>query len=108
VWDREPEPATFAGLTLYLGFNSRQEFDDYEQNGAYAHLLKRAKLRIEASYERKLHNQSSTGAIFALKSMGWNERTDTISTAELLPKTIQIEIIETGPAPAATEKEVVL
>jgi hypothetical protein len=107
VCDREPEPATFAGLTLYIGFNSRQAFDDYEQNGPFAETLKYGRLRIEASYEKKLHAQSSAGAIFALKSMGWNERAE-VKTGEQLPKTMQVEIIESGPKTAGNEKDVVL
>src|SRR6266567_3720919 len=76
IWDREPEQATFAGLAFFLGFNSLQAFVQYENNGRFAHVLKRGRLRIEAEYEKKLHLQSSTGAIFALKSMGWNEKTE--------------------------------
>ncbi len=101
---REPEPATIAGLALFLGFSSRQAFDDYEQNGEFAHILKQGRLRVEAVYEKKLHQQSSAGAIFALKSMGWNERTD----ANAVFKSITIEIIESGPKPAENEKEVIL
>ncbi len=108
VWDREPEPATFAGLTYFLGFNSRRAFDDYTENGEFAGLLKRARLRIEASYERKLHNQSAAGAIFALKTMGWGERTESKPDAEQGPKIMQIKIIESGPVLAYSEKDVVL
>src|SRR5437879_3824237 len=64
VWDRDPEPATFAGLALSLGFNSIRAFEDYIENGDFAEVLKWAHLRIEASYEKKLHAQSATGAIF--------------------------------------------
>ena len=105
ICDREPEPATFAGLALFLGFNSRQALENYEAKGKFAALLKVARLRIEASYEKKLHNQSSSGAIFALKSMGWHERTDANEPGNT---TLKIEIIQTGPQLAASEKEVVL
>ncbi|MFI5138691.1 MAG: terminase small subunit [Sphingobacteriales bacterium] len=108
VWDREPEPATIAGMAFFLGFNSRQAFDDYEGNGKFAHTLKRGRLRIEAAYEKKLHQQSATGAIFALKSLGWNEKNDGKSDGDDGLRTLKIEIIETGPKPANSEKEVVL
>jgi hypothetical protein len=101
---REPGPATITGLALFLGFSSRQAFDDYEQNGEFAHILKQGMLRVEAVYEKKLHQQSSAGAIFALKSMGWNER----SEGNTAFKSITIEIIESGPKPAENEKEVIL
>jgi hypothetical protein len=107
VWDREPEPATFAGLALFLEFNSLQAFDDYIENGEFAAMLKLGRLRIEASYERKLHNQSATGAIFALKRMGWNDREDKQS-GDQMPKTLKMVIYESGPAPAESEKEVIL
>ncbi|HEY8783949.1 MAG TPA: terminase small subunit [Mucilaginibacter sp.] len=107
VWDREPENGTIAGLAFFLGFDSRQAFDDYENNGNFASILRRGRLGIEAMYEKKLHLQSSTGAIFALKSMGWNDKTEGKNGPDVL-KTLKVELVETGPKPAATEKEVVL
>jgi hypothetical protein len=107
VWDRDQEPATIAGLAFFLGFNSRDEFDDYENKGKFATVIKRARLRVEAAYEKKLHYQSSTGAIFALKSLGWNEKAENEKPASLA-KTIKVKIIESGPQPASSEKEVIL
>jgi hypothetical protein len=40
TWDREPEPATIAGLAFFLGFNSREEFEVYENSGKYAAAVK--------------------------------------------------------------------
>jgi hypothetical protein len=107
IWDRDPEPATFAGLALFLGFNSIRAFDEYMANGDYAEVLKWAHLRIEALYEKKLHAQSAAGAIFALKNLSWNERNEG-KPAEDVPTTMKVEIHESGPKPAETEKEVVL
>ncbi len=108
VTDREAEPATLAGLALFLGFNSRMDFEDYEQSGEFGHVLKRSRLRVEALYERKLHQQSPSGAIFALKTFGWKEKADdkTVNTGPA--KSLKIEIIETGHQPVGSEKEVVL
>ena len=108
VTDREAEPATLTGLALFLGFNSRQEFEDYEQNGEFGYLIKRSRLRVEALYERKLHQQSPSGAIFALKTLGWKEKTDDKTTTGNTVKSLKIEIVTTGPRPAESEKEVVL
>ena len=108
MWDREPEPPTITGLALFLGFNSRQAFDDYEENGKFAANLKHGRLRIETIYEKKLHQQSPTGAIFALKSMGWNDKTEGKTGGTDVLKSLKIEIIETGPRPANSEKAVVL
>ena len=108
VWDREAEPATIAGLAFHLGFSSRQALEDYEANGKFAEQLKRARLRIMADYEKKLHVTSSAGAIFALKSMGWNERADNKPANGNTNPTLKVEIIRSGPPLAASEQEVIL
>jgi len=108
IWTREPEPATIAGLALYLGFNSRQAFEEYETNGKFADTVKRARLRVEAAYEKKLHFQSPTGAIFALKNMGWNERAENKTIGETANTALKIKIIQTGPPLVSSEKEVTL
>lgn len=107
IWDREPEPATIAGLAFFLGFNSREEFDNYESTGKFASVIKRARLRVEVGYEKKLHYQSSTGAMFALKNMGWNEKVEKQPAIEN-SKSIKVKIVESGPIPASNEKEVSL
>ena len=99
-------PSTLSGLALYLGFESRQSFEEYERNGTYADILKRARLRIEAEYEKKLHYQSSAGAIFALKTLGWNEPND--NTRNGLTGKLEIEIINTPNKVAGTENDVEL
>ncbi|MBS7564681.1 hypothetical protein KHS38_09720 [Mucilaginibacter sp. Bleaf8] len=107
VWDREPEPPTLTGLALHLGFNSKEAFEEYEREGRFADILKRARLRIEAEYEKKLHFQSSTGAIFALKSMGWTDK-DPSKIEDLLPENflLKVEILKTGPSTASSEQAV--
>src|ERR1700743_1097778 len=97
---------TMAGLAFHLGFNSREDFEEYELNGKFADQLKRARLRIAADYEKKLHATSSAGAIFALKSMGWNEKPDQKSADESENHVLKVEIIQSGPPLSATEAEV--
>lgn len=99
---------TFAGLALHLGFSSRQEMEDYELNGKYAGKIKRARLRVMADYEKKLHVTSSTGAIFALKSQGWNDRPEHKPNEDTANNVVKVEIIQTGPPLAASEQDVVL
>ena len=70
----EDEPLTITGLALYLGFESRQSILDYEKNDDFSCTIKRARMRIENSYEKMLQNQSSSGAIFALKNFGWKDK----------------------------------
>jgi hypothetical protein len=109
VWDRQPQPATLSGLALHLGFDSLQAFEAYEKNGRFASIAKRARLKIESEYEKMLHQQPSTGAIFALKSLGWMEKQAAkADDAKPVDSTLKIEILPTGPAPASCEQDVKL
>ena len=66
----EHEKATITGLTLYLGFSSRSSLDNYaDKSEEYLHIIKRAKLCVENSYELN----GGTIDIFALKNMGWKD-----------------------------------
>lgn len=64
--------STITGIALFLGFDSRQSFYDYEQREEFSYIVKRAKLAVENSYE--LGGQSID--IFALKNMGWKDKTE--------------------------------
>ena len=105
VYHRDREPATFSGLALFLGFNSLRNFDDYEPKGQLSQILKQGRLRIEAEYEKRLHEHYTSGPIFALKSRGWN---DGKTTEQPSSHSLNIKIIESGPQPANSEKEVII
>lgn len=64
---------TVTGLAIFLGFESRQSFYDYGKNKKYSYTIKRARLFIENEYEEQLQVGNVTGAIFALKNMGWRD-----------------------------------
>lgn len=74
---------TMTGLALFLGFDSRQSLYDYEERERFSYIIKRAKLYIEMSYEEKLSGGSPTGAIFALKNMGWKDKQETEHSGEM-------------------------
>lgn len=76
-WIRKPEPPTITGLALFLGFESRQSFYDYEEKPEFSYTVKRARMAIESQYEKNLHGTSPTGSIFALKNMGWRDKVET-------------------------------
>ena len=60
---------TFAGIARHLGYKSTLDFiADAKKNGGY---LGYALSRIEEQYEIALLGRGSTGAIFALKQVGW-------------------------------------
>lgn len=67
---------TITGLCFYIGFASRQSFYDLEKNKDFSYTIKRARLFIEQEYEEQLHFGNVTGAIFALKNMGWIDKTE--------------------------------
>jgi hypothetical protein len=74
---REPRKSvTITGLAYHLGFESRQSFYDYEEKPEYSYIIKRARLLVEMSYEERLMGQACTGAIFALKNMGWKDKVE--------------------------------
>ncbi len=73
TWIREPEPPTVTGLALFLGFESRQSMYDYKKKEEFTYIIKRAISIVENAYEQRLSDGNSTGAIFALKNMGWKD-----------------------------------
>ena len=76
----EIEVPTITGLAYFLGFESRQSFYDYENNKDFSYTIKRARLFIEVEYEEQLQYGNTTGAIFALKNMGWRDKLETDNT----------------------------
>ena len=68
------EPITWTGVALFLGFSSRQSIDEYLNYDGFSYPVKRAKLIVENSYEKRLSGNACTGAIFALKNMEWSDR----------------------------------
>lgn len=84
-----PRPLMITSLALALGLSSRQELFDYSTYEGYEDVVAAARARVEEGYEHRLHGTTPTGAIFALKNMGWkDERTiDTKSSdGSMTPK----------------------
>lgn len=65
---------TVSRMAYELGFKSRSSLYEYKEDARFADILKRACLFIESEYETMLHNGQCTGAIFALKNMGWSDK----------------------------------
>lgn len=68
------EPITLSGLLLHLGIYSKRTFYDYAKRDGFSTPVKRARQVVENAYEKRLHGNSPTGAIFALKNMGWTDK----------------------------------
>jgi len=70
---------TISGLALFLGFSSRQSFYDYEKNTEFSYTIRKARLFIETEYEEQLQVGNTTGAIFALKNLGWHDKSEVVN-----------------------------
>lgn len=81
------DKATITGLALYLGFSSRGTLNEYAKKEVFSDLIKRAMLTVENSYEKS----GTSFDIFALKNMGWVDKTEVTQTNIEAPK---IEIID--------------
>ena len=64
---------TITGLVLFLWFDSRQSFYDYEAKQLFSYTIKKARTFIEQEYEEMLSQGNHTAAIFALKNFGWKD-----------------------------------
>lgn len=70
------EKITMTGLAIALGFCDRQSLYDYEKNELFSCTIKKALLRVENAYEQSLFGNAVAGPIFALKNMGWKDKTE--------------------------------
>lgn len=72
--EADGEPVTLTGALLHLGLYSRTSLLDYEGYEGFSEPVKRLRALVAQEYEKRLHGNSPTGAIFALKNMGWSDK----------------------------------
>ena len=72
---------TMTGMALFLGYASRQSMYDNAKKEEFSYIITRAQQVIAMSYEEMLLTKVSSGAIFALKNMGWKDKTETDITS---------------------------
>lgn len=72
-------PLTMTGLTMALGFRSRQSLFDYRGRREFAGIIERARLRIECYAEERLFDRDGyAGAAWLLATaFGWARETAT-------------------------------
>lgn len=70
------ERPTVTGLAIHLGYSSKQSIYDNIEKEEFSYPLQRATLFIENELEKRLENNSVAGVIFALKNMGWRDKTE--------------------------------
>jgi len=74
-FETEGKP-TIAGLAVFLDMD-RQTLYNYRERDEFFDILKRAVNKVEAKYEgRLIYENNPTGVIFALKNMGWKDKTE--------------------------------
>lgn len=98
IWIRYPESPTMTGVALFLGFESRQSLYDYGKKARFSYPIKKALLEIENNYEKNLIGKDVVGVIFALKNMGWADKTETDITSKgekisSSPSSVRVEIV---------------
>lgn len=79
------EPLTWSGLAYFLGYADRSGLDAAAKRKGFSLPVKRAKLLIEAAYEKRLSGATPTGAIFALKNFGWKDNHDLDVSLKVTP-----------------------
>ena len=98
------ENIKITGLCLFLGFESRQSFYDYEQRKEYSYTIKRARMVIESHYEEGLNTFKYGGAVFGLKNMGWKDQQE--QTINQTITTVQPIVHNTGIPLSSSEGEI--
>jgi hypothetical protein len=74
--EKNKENLKITGLCLFLGFESRQSFYDYEVKEDFSYTVKRAKMVIESHYEEGLNTFKYGGSVFGLKNLGWKDQVE--------------------------------
>lgn len=84
---------TIEGLTLHLGFATRQSLHDYAKKEDFIDVVNKAKQFIKSCYEKQLYGFAWAGASFALRNIGKEDWKDEIT--EHSNQTItKVEIVE--------------
>ena len=77
-------PPTVTGLTLHLGFESKDTLYSYAKKDGFSYPIKRALLEIEEYHEiATAGGDKCTGNIFILKNFGWKDTIDTKHSGEI-------------------------
>jgi hypothetical protein len=92
--EQDKDPLTMTGLALALGFNTRKSLLDYSKKVEFVNIIKKAHLKVECGYEKRLAGNSPTGAIFALKNMDWNDKTEVEQNIKFVEPITGMKIIK--------------
>lgn len=71
---------TLSGLAVFLEVD-RQTLYNYKERDGFFGIIKKATAKVESIYEeRAIYDNNPAGVIFALKNMGWSDRSATDHT----------------------------
>jgi len=84
---------TIEGLTLHLGFATRQSLHDYAKKEDFIDVVNKAKSFIKSCYEKQLYGFAWAGASFALRNIGKEDWKDEITENQHQTIT-KVEIVE--------------
>lgn len=87
------EELTITGLALALD-TTREILCGYEGKDEFSAAVKKAKARVENSYERALRKNGRAGEIFALKNFGWRDQKEVKSESSVTIQGIPAAISE--------------
>lgn len=78
---------TLAGLAYHIGIDRRTLCNYNDQEHEFFPIVKRARERVENMYETKMiYDNNPTGVIFALKNMGWSDKSEVDNTHKFINK----------------------
>lgn len=80
---RDGVKPTITGLCLALGFESKDTLYAYRDKETFSYPIKRCLLIVENGYEMALKDNAAAGSIFALKNMGWKDKTEQEHTGNM-------------------------
>lgn len=84
------------GMALHLGFSSKESLYVYKKKPEFMDPIKKGLSFIELHHEQSLNKKSCTGHIFALKNMGWADRTEVKQVNEVDEEQMEKRLRELG------------
>ena len=83
----DPDDITITGLALHLD-TTRVTLCEYEKRPEFVNTIKKGKERVALAYELRLVHKGRSADIFALKNMGWTDRSEVDQNVNLtnIPK----------------------
>ncbi len=90
-------PLTLTAALLWMGIYDRHTLDAYARRNGFGRSVDRLRAIIADGYEQRLHTGQPTGAIFALKNMGWSDRQEH-TFPDLPASPIKVEVTFVNPS----------